>query len=369
MAALSANISAKRAAFAHFLFNILGVCWVLLLFYPFTRMIATLVTEFSSFGSPYELAQFIKNTDPAIINQISEMQEKPTDPALAAISSQYQSLQVSVSYALSLFHSVFNIINVLIMGWFVNAYVFIVTRVIKQKKNDDEEFQLKYISGGMLSTSELSLLQVKKEIQVYAERTHRMFGMVRDLLHTKEGSEEYSKLYSRIEKYEQISDRMELEIANYLNKVADGRLSYEGKLQVTAMLTMVTEIESMGDSCYHLARTLIRKQEAKTQFTDEIVSNIDTIFKLVDDAINNMMQILPQNELEESDLNRTYNKETEINNFRNVLRITNIENVNAKKYEYQAGTFYMDLVEEAEKLADYIVNVVEALKEKRKVSK
>ena len=369
MAALSANISAKRAAFAHFLFNILGVCWVLLLFYPFTRMIATLVTEFSSFGSPYELAQFIKNTDPAIINQISEMQEKPTDPALAAISSQYQSLQVSVSYALSLFHSVFNIINVLIMGWFVNAYVFIVTRVIKQKKNDDEEFQLKYISGGMLSTSELSLLQVKKEIQVYAERTHRMFGMVRDLLHNKEGSEEYSKLYSRIEKYEQISDRMELEIANYLNKVADGRLSYEGKLQVTAMLTMVTEIESMGDSCYHLARTLIRKQEAKTQFTDEIVSNIDTIFKLVDDAINNMMQILPQNELEESDLNRTYNKETEINNFRNVLRITNIENVNAKKYEYQAGTFYMDLVEEAEKLADYIVNVVEALKEKRKVSK
>lgn len=369
MAALSANISAKRAAFAHFLFNILGVCWVLLLFYPFTRMIATLVTEFSSFGSPYELAQFIKNTDPAIINQISEMQEKPTDPALAAISSQYQSLQVSVSYALSLFHSVFNIINVLIMGWFVNAYVFIVTRVIKQKKNDDEEFQLKYISGGMLSTSELSLLQVKKEIQVYAERTHRMFGMVRDLLHTKEGSEEYSKLYSRIEKYEQISDRMELEIANYLNKVADGRLSYEGKLQVTAMLTMVTEIESMGDSCYHLARTLIRKQEAKTQFTDEIVSNIDTIFKLVDDAINNMMQILPQNELEESDLNRTYNKETEINNFRNVLRITNIENVNAKKYEYQAGTFYMDLVEEAEKQADYIVNVVEALKEKRKVSK
>ncbi len=369
MAALSANISAKRAAFAHFLFNILGVCWVLLLFYPFTRMIATLVTEFSSFGSPYELAQFIKNTDPAIINQISEMQEKPTDPALAAISSQYQSMQVSVSYALSLFHSVFNIINVLIMGWFVNAYVFIVTHVIKQKKNDDEEFQLKYISGGMLSTSELSLLQVKKEIQVYAERTHRMFGMVRDLLHTKEGSEEYSKLYSRIEKYEQISDRMELEIANYLNKVADGRLSYEGKLQITTMLTMVTEIESMGDSCYHLARTLIRKQEAKTQFTDEIVANIDTIFKLVDDAINNMMQILPQNELEESDLNRTYNKETEINNFRNVLRITNIENVNAKKYEYQAGTFYMDLVEEAEKLADYIVNVVEAIKEKRKASK
>lgn len=369
MAALSANISAKRAAFAHFLFNIFGVCWVLVLFYPFTKMIATLVTEFSSFGSPYQLAQFIKDTDPAIINQISEMTGKPSDPELAAISSQYQSMQVSVSYALSLFHTIFNIINVLIMGWFVNVYVFIVTRVIKQKNNDDEEFQLKYISGGMLSTSELSLLQVKKEILVYAERTHRMFGMVRDLLHMKEGSEEYSKLYSRIEKYEQISDRMELEIANYLNKVADGRLSYEGKLQITAMLTMVTEIESIGDSCYHLARTLIRKQETKTQFTDEIVSNIDTIFKLVDDAINNMMQILPQNVLDDSDLNRTYNKETEINNFRNVLRITNIENVNAKKYEYQAGTFYMDLVEEAEKLADYVINVVEAIKEKRKVSK
>lgn len=369
MAALSANVSAKRAAFAHFLFNIFGVCWVLILFFPFTKMIASLVTEYTSLGNPYELTQFINETNPDVINQISDMNGKPSDPALAAISSKYQSLQVSVSYALSLFHSVFNIINVLIMAWFVNAYVYIVTRVIKQKSNDDEEFQLKYISGGMLSTSELSLLQVKKEIKVYAERTHRMFGMVRDLLHTKEGSEDYSKLYSRIEKYEKISDRMELEIANYLNKVADGRLSYEGKLQITAMLTMVTEIESMGDSCYHLARTLIRKQESKTEFTDEIVSNIDTIFKLVDDAINNMMLILPQNELDESELNRTYNKETEINNYRNVLRITNIENVNAKKYEYQAGTFYMDLVEEAEKLADYVVNVVEAIKEKRKVSK
>lgn len=368
IAALSANISAKRAAFAHFLFNIFGVCWVLLLFFPFTRFISYLISDYMSVN-PNALVNFVNTTDPAIISQISNFDVKLTDPALIALRDQYTSMQVAVSYSLSLFHTIFNITNVLIMVWFVNAYQYIVTKVIKVRHNDEEEFQLKYISGGLLSTSELSLLQVKKEIVLYAERTQRMFKMVQNLLHEKEGSESYSKLYSRIEKYEKISDRMEIEIAAYLNKVADGRLSYEGKMQVSAMLTMVTEIESIGDSCFHLARTMIRKQEANVEFNEGINNDIDTMFKLVEESLVNLVAILTKNDITDADISKAYNKETEINNYRNQLRTANIENINAKKYEYQSGIHFMDLISEAEKLGDYIMNVLEAVREKRRSSK
>ena len=364
LAALSGNVSAKRAAFAHFMFNIFGVCWVLLLFYPFTRFISFLVHEMTG-GSPTDLMNLISHQSPEVVNKISAENISNLTSGEAALRSQFLAAQVTVSYALSLFHTVFNIINVLIMVWFVKLYVYIVTRVITVKHSDDEEFQLKFISGGLLSTSELSLLQVKKEIAVYAERTQRMLGMVKDLVHEKEGSEAYSKIYSRIEKYEKISDRMELEIANYLNNVADGRLSYEGKLQVSAMLTMTSEIERIGDSCFHLARTLLRKQESKATFTDEIVQDVDTMLRLVSEAIENMIIILNKNDATDADFNKAYNKEMEINNYRNQLRTQNIENINSKKYEYQSGTHFMDIISECEKLGDYVINVIEAVKEKR----
>ena len=364
---LSANVSAKRAAFAHFMFNIFGVCWMLILFFPFTHFIGFLVKELTG-GSPTDLMTFIQHHSPAVVNRISAESAAGLSADELALRAQYQGMQVTVSYALSLFHTVFNILNVLVMIWFVNLYVKIVTRVIKLKHSDDEEFQLKFISSGMLSTSELSLLQAKKEIALYGQRTQRMFGMVKDLLHEKEGSETFSKIYSRIEKYEKISDRMELEIAAYLNQVADGRLSYDGKLQVSAMLTMTTEIESIGDSCFHLARTVIRKQEAKVEFNEGIEKDIDLMFKLVSEALDNMNIILDKNDMAESDLNKSYNKEMEINNFRNQLRMENIENINSKKYEYQSGIYFMDIISECEKLGDYVVNVVEAVKEKRRMN-
>ena len=367
LAALSANVSAKRAAFAHFMFNIFGVCWMLILFFPFTHFIGFLVKELTG-GSPTDLMTFIQHHSPAVVNRISAESAAGLSADELALRAQYQGMQVTVSYALSLFHTVFNILNVLVMIWFVNLYVKIVTRVIKLKHSDDEEFQLKFISSGMLSTSELSLLQAKKEIALYGQRTQRMFGMVKDLLHEKEGSETFSKIYSRIEKYEKISDRMELEIAAYLNQVADGRLSYDGKLQVSAMLTMTTEIESIGDSCFHLARTVIRKQEAKVEFNEGIEKDIDLMFKLVSEALDNMNIILDKNDMAESDLNKSYNKEMEINNFRNQLRMENIENINSKKYEYQSGIYFMDIISECEKLGDYVVNVVEAVKEKRRMN-
>ena len=218
----------------------------------------------------------------------------------------------------------------------------------------------------MLSTGELSLLQVKKETIVYAERTQRMLAMSQSLCYEKEGSESYSKLYSRIEKYEKISDRMELEIANYLNHITANNISYGSENQIRGMFKVVDEIESIGDSCYHMARTMIRKSEAHVVFTPKIVENIEQMFKLTTQALDHMTSILAQNEMLESDLNKAYNKEDEINNFRNQLRNDNIESVKLGEYEYQAGTFYMDLISESEKLGDYVINVLEALREKRR---
>ena len=212
MAALNANVSAKRAAFAHLMFNIFGVLWMLALFFPFTKMVAWIVTEYGP-GDPTQLMNFVNATDPAIVNQLDDASVNASEAGILNMQKEFHHMQVATSYALSLFHTIFNIANVLLMIWFVNFYVKIVTKIIPQKQND-EEFQLRYISSGMLSTGELSLLQVKKETVVYAERTQRMLSLTHDLFHEKEGSESYSKLYSRIEKYEKISDRMELEIAN-----------------------------------------------------------------------------------------------------------------------------------------------------------
>ncbi|MGL4292663.1 MAG: Na/Pi cotransporter family protein [Bacteroidales bacterium] len=365
MAALKANVSAKRAALGHFMFNMFGVFWMLIVFFPFIRMVSWIVTEYGP-GNPSALMNFVNTIDPAIVNKLNDGSINTADPELAALNEQYMGMQVSVSYALSLFHTIFNVINVFVMIWFVNLYVKIVTKLIPQR-HSDEEFQLKYISSGMLSTGELSLLQVKKETIVYAERTQRMLSMVQDLMKEKEGSEAYSKLYSRIEKYEKISDRMELEIANYLNHITTNNLSFGSESQIRSMFKVVDEIESIGDSCYHLARTLVRKSEAHAAFTPEIVENVTKMFKLTDEALHHMTQILAKNEMLESDLNKAYNKEDEINNFRNQLRNENIENVKNGLYEYQSGTFYMDLISESEKLGDYIINVLEALKEKRKL--
>ena len=342
MAALSANVSAKRAAFAHFLFNMFGVCWMLILFFPFTRMIIALVGHLN--GMSTDEVNYLLDSSAALL--------PPEEAAKAA---------TTVSFSLALFHSIFNVCNVLIMIWFVKLYEKIVTSVIKQKSATDEEFQLKYINTGMMGASELNLPQARQEIVVYAERVRRMFGMVQDLLHEKEGSEAFSKLYSRIEKYEQICDRMEIEIASFLNKVVSGRLSYDGKLQVNSMLTMVTEIESIGDCCYNLARTLVRKQEAGVKFNDEIMSNIDALMALDSDALESLIAVLSKGE--NADIIATYNKENEINNFRNQLRATNMDNINAKHYDYQESIYYMDIVAEAESLGDYIVNVVDAVKQ------
>ena len=326
LAALTANTQAKRAALAHFVFNVFGGIWVLIIFHPFMQLVNWVVDTFFQTSNP----------------------------------------EVAISYKLSAFHSIFNICNVCILIWGVKLIERTVCALIHPKE-EDEEPRLRFITGGMLSTAELSILQARKEIHLFAERTHRMFGMVQDLLHT-EKDDDFNKLFSRIEKYENISDNMELEIANYLNQVSEGRLSSESKLQIRAMLREVTEIESIGDSCYNLARTINRKRQTNQDFTEKQYEHIHFMMKLTNDALAQMIVVVEKPEHQSIDINKSFNIENEINNYRNQLKNQNILDVNNKEYDYQMGVYYMDIIAECEKLVDYIVNVVEAssdVKEKK----
>lgn len=323
LAALTGNTQARRAALAHLVFNIFGVCWVLVLFYPFTNAVSWFVTHMMHI----------------------------TDPAVA------------VSFKLAAFHTAFNISNTFIMIWFVNLIEKTVRALIKQK-DEEEEYRLRYITGGMLSTAELSILQAHKEISLFAERTGRMLDMVKELFYEK-NEDAFLKTYSRIEKYENISDRMEIEIANYLTCVAEGRLSSESKEEIRIMLRAITEIESIADSCNNLARSIKRRNEGKSVFTDEQNHNIDQMFAIVSKALYRMIEILNKTEIVHDDINPSYNLENETNNYRNQLKIHNMEDVNNKVYSYQDGVYYMDIVAEAEKLGDYVLNVVQAVIEKK----
>ena len=357
VAAIPANASAKRAAFAHLLFNTFGVVWMLIVFYPFVGMVASTITKIGP-GNPYVLKEFLNTLDPDTIKLISSNVDL-TDSHLIDLRNQMQSLQLAVSYSLSFYHTSYNVINVLIMVWFVKYYVIICNKLIKNK-NTDEEFQLKFISSSMLSTGELSIMEAKSELIVFAERSHRMMQMVKEL-NVTENESDYLKIFERIEKYEDISDRLELEIANYLNKVAESHLSSKTKEEIRDLLRANTEIESVSDAFYNMSKAIKRRNTAKSKFTDEMNENIDSMLNLCNRAMDRMILILKMKETKETDIDLTYNLESEINHFRNILKSKNIEDVNAHKYHYQDGVFYMDFISECERLGDYIVNVVEAV--------
>ena len=324
LAALGANTQARRAAFAHLLFNVFGVCWVMCLFYPFVNFVCELV-----------------GYDP--------VNDKSTDAERAA----------TLPIVLAMFHTCFNVCNTALLIWFIPQMERVVCWIIKAKANKDEDdFRLRFIHSGIMKTPELSVLEASKEIHSYAERTHRMFGMVRDLLTTKD-DDAFEKLYERIEKYEGISDNMEVEIAKYLDQVSDAHLSDDTKEKVRDMLREITEIESIGDSCFNIARTISRLRSSKEEFTESQYDNIKHMFELTDDALSQMSVVLIKHK-REVDVNRTFAIESDINNYRALLRTQNINDINEHKYSYTAGTLYMDIIQECEKLGDYVVNVVEA---------
>ena len=324
LAALAANTQARRAALAHLMFNVIGVIWVLCLFYPFVNTVCRFV-----------------GYDPQTNNLT------------------HQQLAIKLPIILAAFHTSFNVINTAMLMGFIPQLERMVCLIIKpRKKEEDEEFRLRFIQAGIMKTPELSVLEASKEIHSFAERLQRMFGMVRELLVTKDENA-FVKLFSRIEKYEGISDNMEIEIAKYLDGVSNAHLSDETKDKVRAMLREISELESIGDACYNIARTENRRITSKENFTDEQISRINQMFALVDNALSEMNNILVGHK-QDNNVNLSFNIENEINNYRNQLRSQNINDVNDHKYTYAIGTMYMDIIQECEKLGDYIVNVVEA---------
>ena len=326
IAALTANTQARRAAFAHMFFNVFGVIWMLLVFKPFINMVCGFVgfDEFMTKGDPHFLANVAK-----------------------------------LSFVLAAFHTIFNITNTCILVGFIKQIEKIVCFVIKPKAQaDEDEFRLHFIQTGIMKTPELSVLEAQKEITSFAERIHRMFGMVQTLLIEKD-EKAFLKVYSRIEKYEGISDNMEVEIANYLNEVSDSHLSDETKAKIRAMLREISEIESIGDSCFNMARTINRRFTSKEDFTPQQYEHIHQMFNLTNNALEQMNYMFNHTR-ETIDVNHSFNIENEINNYRDQLRTQNINDVNSHAYTYTIGTMYMDLIQECEKLGDYVVNVVEA---------
>lgn len=320
LVALTANTEARRAAFGHLFFNVFGVIWVLCVFKHFVNFACGLVG-------------------------FNPMVDVPTGTQL--------------TFALAAFHSCFNVSNTIILLPFVKHVAKVCCWVWKPRANtDDDDFRLRFIQSGIMKTPELSVLEAQKEIQSFAERIQRMFGMVRDLLGEK-NEDKFVKIYDRIDKYENISDNMEIEIAKYLDQVSNAHLSDETKGKIRSMLRQISELESIGDACNNMGRTINRKFKSKEDFNERQYDHIHQMFELVDDALS-QMNVLLKGHREELNATRSFNIENEINNYRNQLRNENLTDINNHQYDYASGSMYMDIIQECEKLGDYVVNVVEA---------
>lgn len=365
IAAIGANVTARRTAIAHLLFNVFGVLFALIFFTPFIKLVVHIISNYGP-GDPRMLFDFLAELGPERAALLETDISQISDPALLQDIEMRNTGITAVSFGLSLFHSLFNVFNVLIMIWFVNVYVYICRKIIpdKKQKSKGEEFQLKYISFGMLSTAELSIAQAQKEMAVFGERTSRMLDMVKELV-VEEDEEKFAETYNRVEKYENICDRMELEIANYLSKVSEGRLSAEGKEHIRNIIRAVTEIESIGDSCYNLAKNIKRREDHKANSTPQMQKNILHLLDLNAKALQRMNFILSKSEVQPDDALESYNIENAINNFRNDVQISSLDEINSKEYTYQEGVYYHDIINEGERLGDYILNVVQAVVEKR----
>ena len=326
VAALTANTQARRAAMAHMVFNIFGVLWILCVFRPFIHLVCGWV----GFDDAME-----KN-----------------DPHFVANAAK-------LSFVLAAFHTTFNLSNTFILVWFIPQIEKLVCKIIRPKKNaDEDDFRLRFIQSGIMKTPEISVLEAQKEIHCFAERIQRMFGMVKELL-GETNDDKFIKLYTRIEKYEGISDNMEIEIAKYLDQVSDSHLSDETKAKIRAMLREISEIESIGDSFFNIPRPLNRRIRGKEDFIPSQYEHMHQMMELTDNALTQMNITLVGHKVD-NDANLSFNIENEINNYRNQLKSQNINDVNNHLYTYAIGTMYMDIIQECEKLGDYVVNVVEA---------
>ena len=320
LAALGANLQARRAALAHLLFNVFGVIWVLCVFYPFVDTICSIV-----------------GYDPTQSGQ-----------------------RVLLPVVLSMFHTCFNVTNTAILIGFIPQMEKVVCRLLPEKTGEDadDEFRLQYIQANLVQTPEISVLQAQKETARFAQYVQQMFGIVRNMLNEKNGKE-IKRYYDKINHQEEITDKMETEIANYLGHVSNDHLSDVTKIKVRQMLREISELESIGDACHNLARTLYRRHESGYNFTPAIYAKLNDMMTLTDQALSQMNTVMTGHS-SDHDISDTYRIESDINEMRHQLKKDNIRAVDEHEYDYAIGTMYNDLVNECEKLGDYVVNVVQA---------
>lgn len=325
-----ANVQARRAARAHFLFNAIGVCWMLFLYHPFLRLIEYIIVSFNG-QSPFITGG--NNT--------------------------------SILIGLAMFHTFFNIVNTSLLIGFTPWIVKAVNRMVKQRtEHEEDEFRLKYLPTGIMSTDELSQAQAKQEIVWYAKRVVKAFQLLKGLL-SETDSAKFDEQFKKIERDEEVSDRIELEIATYLNKISEGELSEEGGRRIQAMYKVISEIESVSDACYNMARVLARKKDKNVVFDQELADNVNAMLALLDNAQVNMLDNLEKGYENIVDIGNAYECENAINDLRNRLKEEHIRALDESKYNYMTGVIYMDFILEAEKMGDYIVNISEAIMELR----
>ena len=327
LAAMVANNSAKKAALSHLVFNIIGVIWMLIVFYPFTKLIAYITVQMEG-----------------------------TSPFVDALA---------IPVALSLFHSIFNIINTSLLVWFIPGIIKIVNMIIKPAKEEDESFRLQYIPSGLMNTSELDIQSAKQEIETFSERVLRMYSFLPELDKTK-NENEYQKIFERTAKYEDITDRMEIEIARFLTKISEGELSNEGSQKISSMLRIIDNLESIGDSIYQMA---ILKQNQKTQnvsLDNDCRGYLDNMYDMVGKALEIMNTNLHK-DYKNITLDDANEAEKEINALRDSLRSHHLESIKAGAYSYQVGTVYSGMYALYEKIGDFVINVSEAATNTKKL--
>ena len=326
IAASVANVSARRAAMGHSVFNVFGVVWCLILFHPFLALVSKII-----------MAMGLDN------------------PLVAGASSN------SVLYAISMVHTLFNIINTLLLVWFTNQIATLVTKIIKGKK-DEEVFRLQFIQGGMLSTSELSLNQAKEEIVHYADICRRQYEYAKKAVNETD-AEKFDALYKKLEHYEQVTDRIELEIAKFLDAVKDGVISEESARRIQAMYKIISELESVGDSGFNIARILQRRNIHNMKFDEGMVKKLNYMLDLLNQGFEAMIYNLKKGYTQINDIANAQDIEQDINEYRNNLKEEHLLNLENKTYNYLTGVYYMDLVNECEHVGDFMINISEAIME------
>jgi len=333
LAALVANVSAKRAARAHLIFNLFGVAWMMIVF-------------------------------PYFLNGIDYFLQKKHGISILSTSlslNDFESVKGMYPIALSIFHSCFNIINTLVLIGFAPVIANIAFRMVPGRAEDDEEFRLKFINSRLFSTSEIAIVQARKEIHTFGMRLEKMFSLIESLM-IELKNKNYYKLLTKIEKYEQITDNLEMEIAEYLTKVSEGEISHESSKKIRAMLKMIDDMESVGDAIFHLSKIIDGSNQNKSKLTEEQLKALTEMFGLVSEAFSEMNNNLGKG-FSEVNVTRAFDLERMINEKRDNMRQQHIEDLKAKKYKHKIGALYIDMFSVYERIGDYIINVSEAFKE------